>query len=145
MYLLDSQVVMDLFSRDEERSVFSWLKEERRQIFISVLTIGQLNNTVDDMLEPTTRNHWRRLCQEGARTLEEQGSLIDIDKNIVEIWQANLRGNRLEKIPQAGDLLGEDDRLIIATAIARNYTFVTMPSQLISEIAKHTALTTLFL
>jgi predicted nucleic acid-binding protein len=144
MYLLDSQIAMDMFSRDEDRSIFQWLNEDTRQIFVSVLSLGQISHTIDDMA-PQKRNQWRRRYQEGKRILEAQGSLIDIDSAIVDVWQANLRGGRLVEIPDAAEELGEDDRLIIATAISRNYTFVTRESRLITEIVERTTLTSLFL
>jgi predicted nucleic acid-binding protein len=142
MYLLDSQAVFDLFSRDESRPIFSWLNEagrDVRQLFVSVISLGQIAHAIED-LPPQDRNHWRRLFQEGRRVLEERGSLIDVDMAIVDVWESNLRGNRLVDVPDADDELGEDDRLIIATAIARNYVLVSPGSRLIEEIAQRTTL-----
>jgi hypothetical protein len=94
-------------------------------------------------MEVANRNQWRRLYQAGSRDLEDAGSVIDVDSGIVDVWQANLRGDRLGDLADADDGLGEDDRLIFATAIARGYALVTVGSRLLLEIAKRTTMTTL--
>jgi predicted nucleic acid-binding protein len=143
MYLLDTQQAMDFLSRDHERSVFRWISETkpgRNDLFVSVLSIGQIAHAIELML-PVDRNHWRRLLQEGRRNLDAIGSILDVDMTIVEVWQASLRGENLIDIPEAENELGEDDRLILATAIARNYSLVTEGSRVIEEISARTTLT----
>jgi predicted nucleic acid-binding protein len=145
MYLLDTQQVMDLFSRDTTRPVFQWLSDSkpgRPDLFVSVITLGQIAHAIEDM-GVAKRNHWRRLYQEGRRSLEEAGSVIDVDAGIVDVWQANLRGSRLSDLANADEELGEDDRLILATAIARGYALVTEGSRLLQNIAQRTTLTTI--
>lgn len=143
MYLLDSQQAMDLLSRDQTRPIFHWLAEakpRRADLFVSIISLGQIAHTIEQM-PPVERNHWRRLLQEGRRELEEADSVIDVDAAIVDAWQANLRGQLLGDIENADDELGEDDRLIIATAIARNYALVTTGWAVFNEIAQRTSLT----
>ena len=145
MYLLDTQQVMDLFSRDRTRPVFQWLgtaEPGRNDLFVSVLSLGQIAAAIEAM-EPAPRNHWRRLYQEGRRSLLEAGSIIDVDAAIVDVWQSDLRGERLASIDGADDTMGEDDRLIFATAIARGYALVTEGSALLREIAARTTLTSI--
>ena len=143
MYLLDTQQVMDLFSRDAARPIFRWLDETKpgqNDLFVSVLSLGQLAHAIEHMAV-APRNHWRRLYQEGRRSLDEAGSVIDVDAGIVDVWQSDLRGGRLSDIADADEELGEDDRLIFATAIARGYTLVTQGSRLLEQIAERTTLT----
>ena len=145
MYLLDTQQVMDLFSRDKTRPIFQWLddaKPRKPDLFVSVISLGQIAYAIEDM-SVAKRNHWRRLYQEGRRNLEEAGSIIDVAAEIVEVWQANLRGDRLSDLNDADEELGEDDRLIVATAIARGYALVTAGSRLLQEISERTTLTTI--
>ncbi|WP_041926895.1 PIN domain-containing protein [Methylocystis sp. SC2] len=142
MYLLDTQQVMDLFSRDAARPVFQWLEETRpgkSDLFVSVISLGQIAHAIEDM-GVTQRNHWRRLYQEGRRDFEQSGGVIDVDAAIVDVWQAGLRGDRLIDVPDADDELGEDDRLIFATAIARGYALVTNGSRQLQDIAERTTL-----
>jgi len=145
MYLLDTQQILDLFSRDTTRPIFRWLeatKPGQQDLFVSVISLGQIAHAIEDM-GATERNHWRRLYQEGRRSLEEAGSIINIDVGIVDVWQSNLRGSRLSEIADADDALGEDDRLIFATAITRGYALVTAGSGLLQEIAQRTTLATI--
>jgi len=142
MYLLDSQQVMDLLSRDESRQIFDWLAEakpKQTDLFVSIISLGQIADTIEQ-LPASERNHWRRLLQEGRREFQEAGSLVDVDAAVVDAWQANLRGQHLADIENADEDLGEDDRLIVATAIARNYTLVTAGSPVFSQIAERTSL-----
>ena len=144
MYLLDTQILMDLLSKDQSRAVFNWLgtvKPGRNDLFISVLSLGQIAHAIEDM-EPADRNHWRRLLQEGRRLFEDAGGVIDVDAAVVDVWRANLRGCLLSDIETADEDLGEDDRLIIASAIARGYTLVTESTRAITEIVERTSLTT---
>ncbi len=143
MYLLDTQQVMDLFSRDRARPIFKWLdatKPGESDLFVSVLSLGQIAHAIEDMAA-VQRNHWRRLYQEGRRSLENAGSVINVDPGIVDVWHANLRGARLADIDDADEEWGEDDRLIFATAIARSYALVTRGSRLLRDIAARTTLT----
>lgn len=143
MYLLDTQQVMDLFSRNHDRPVFHWLEESRpldTDLFASVLSLGQIAHAIES-LDGATRNHWRRLYSEGRRRLADLGSVIDVDSAIVDVWQYDLRGDRLLDVEGAEEGLGEDDRLIIATAIARGYSLVIQGDRVLTQVAERTSLT----
>jgi len=143
MYLLDTQQVMDLFGRNQDKPIFAWLDKARpaeTDLFVSVLSLGQIAHAIEDM-GSTQRNQWRRLFQEGRRKLEELGSVIDVDGAIVDVWQSDLRGDRIGDIVGVEDGYGEDDRLIISTAIARGYALVTEGDRVLAEIAERTTLT----
>ncbi len=143
MYLLDTQQVMDLMSRNQQRPIFAWLDATapaQNDLFVSVLSLGQIPHAIEAM-DSARRNDWRRLYQEGRRQFEEFGSVINIDDAIVDVWQASLRGDRIGDIEGADEELGEDDRLIIATAIARGYALVTAGDRILEQIAERTTLT----
>jgi predicted nucleic acid-binding protein len=143
MYLLDTQQVMDLFGRNQDKPIFAWLAKTQlaeTDLFVSVISLGQIAHAVEDM-DSQQRNQWRRLVQEGRRKLEELGSIIDVDGAIVEVWQSDLRGDRIGDIEGGDENYGEDDRLIIATAIARGYALVTEGDRVLTEIAERTTLT----
>jgi len=143
MYLLDTQQVMDLFGRNEEKPIFAWLETAKptdTDLFVSVVSLGQIAHAIEAM-NGGQRNQWRRLFQEGRRRIEELGSVIDIDGAIVDVWQSDLRGDHLADIDGAEEDYGEDDRLIIATAIARNYALVSEGDRVLTEIAERTTLT----
>ena len=146
MYLLGSQEFADLTSRDEGRTIFRWLKATplgSSDLFVSALSIGILANTIED-LPPSERQQWRRLLAAARREFDALGAIIPVDLEIADAWSAHLRGRDLfEEDPITGDreLLGEDTRLIIATAIARNLTLVTRREPYHDEIIDSTTLT----
>lgn len=145
MYLLDTQPLMDVLSRDHARRVFDWIEmagPQEGDLFVSVISLGQIAHFIEGMPTPK-RNQWRRLLQEGRNEFETRGNVIDIDASIVDVWQGSLRGENLDAIEGAAEALGEDDRLIIATALARGYTLVTPDSEIIDAIANKTALATI--
>ena len=143
MYLLDTQQLMDLFGRNKDKLIFSWIemaKPTDAELFVSVVSFGQIAHAIE-VMSGGQRSHWRRLFQEGRRRLEELGSVIEIDGAIIDVWQSALRGYHLADIVGAEEEYGEDDRLIIATAIARNYALVTEGDRVLAEISDHTTLT----
>ena len=146
MYLLGTQETIDLISKDQERSLFAWLAEVMPgdTLFVSVIALGQAAHMVET-LGPDERPAWRRLLAEGRRTLSARGRVIDVDLDVVAAWANGLRGNPAltEKDPESGKEvpLPEDDRLVIATAISRNYSLVTARTPLLDRIAEFTTLT----
>lgn len=146
MYLLGSQEVADLFSRDKARPIFEWLEAARpreTELFVSVISIGMVSHMVEAM-DQTDRGSWRRLLSMGRRTLELSGSIINVDAGIVDVWASKLRGvDLIAEDPSSGELfqIGEDDRLVVATAIARDYSIVTKRTTCLDQIVEFTTLT----
>lgn len=146
MYLLGSQQVADLFSRDKARPIFAWLDRTQpgaSDLFVSVVSLGMLANMVES-LDPTERGSWRRLLASGRRSFAKAGGIVDVDLAAVDVWAGQLRGVDLtDEDPVSGErfLLGEDERLVIATAIARKYSLVTRSTPLLEEICSLTTLT----
>lgn len=112
---------MDLFSRDVERPLFRWFEQFKpgeHDLFISVISLGQIAYGIKKM-DPAERNNWRRVYNEGRRELEKSGRVVGVGALIVDVRQASFRDSRLKVMAGAGNRLGEDDRVILATAIAR--------------------------
>lgn len=144
MYLLDTQQLLDLFSERQDRPIFAWLTQARpgqNGLFASVVSLGILAHGVE-RLAPSDRSHWRRLYQEGRRKLEDQGGIVFVDYAVVDAWQGALRADAF--IPPNGKSIGEDQRLVYATAIARNLTLVTAASPVIDQLTRDTAMTAVF-
>jgi hypothetical protein len=80
-------------------------KPVRDAVFVSVVSLGQVADTIEGM-RTSERNHWRRLLQEGRRELEETGSLIAVDMAVIDTWQTDLRGAHLDDIEGASEELG---------------------------------------
>jgi predicted nucleic acid-binding protein len=146
MYLLGSQEVSDLISRDQNRPIFGWLQSVElgeSDLFVSALSLGQVSHMVELLNQPD-RDHWRRLLAQGRRTFDDRGCVLGVDLGVVDVWASGLRGMELIDVdPQTGENfeLGEDDRLIIATAIARGYSLVTKRTPALNMVAQWTTLT----
>lgn len=144
MYLLDTQQLIDLFSKRQDRPIFVWLSNARpgrHDLFASVVSLGILAHGIE-RLAPPERSNWRRLFQEGRRQFEGQGGIVDVDYAVIDDWQRALRGAAF--IPPEGKAVGEDQRLVYATAIARGLTLVTAASPVIDQLTRDTALTAVF-
>ena len=139
MYLLGTDQFGDLASLDQERAVFAWLATatpRRNELFVSVLSIGVLANTIEGKDNPE-RDNWRRLLSEARRQFNDAGLVIDVDQSIVDVWAA-LRGLGLDY--DDGEAVGDDELLVVATAIARDLTLVTRPEAYHQKIADRTTL-----
>jgi predicted nucleic acid-binding protein len=146
MYLLGTQEVVDLVKRDQKRPILVWLntaRPGRNDLFVSAISLGQLAQEIELTQQPA-RDQWRRVLQVARRGFESQGSIINVDMEVVDAWASNLRGRDLTVIdPVTGNSiqLGEDDRLVIATAIARGYSLVTQRTPALDEVTKRSKLT----
>lgn len=139
MYLLATEQFADLTSRDANRPIARWLKTAapgRIELFISVISIGVVADSIEDQPSPD-RGNWRRLLSEARRQFADHGCIIDVDQAVAEAW-AGLRGIRLNY--DDGEPVGDDMLLVVATAIARDLTLVTERQAFHDEIADRTTL-----
>jgi len=140
MYLLGSDALGQLIGRNRARPVFAWLetaKPTEHQIFASVVSFGVVGDSLEALEEPA-RGHWRRLHAAAQQQFEQLGNLIDVDMAIVRAWQG-LRSLSLQR--DAGGDVGVDERLVIATALARGYSLVAPPEAYLAALANQTTLT----
>lgn len=116
-YLVDTNVLSELRKRNRaESNVVAWFRERKAQeLFLSVLTVGELRQGVERIhrRDPTSA---RMLETWLRRTVDEFGNrIIGVDQAIAERW------GRLG-IP---DPIPAIDALIAATALERNLVVVT--------------------
>jgi predicted nucleic acid-binding protein len=139
VYLLGADQFQEVASRDRDRAIFKWLATSapgRNDVFVSVLAIGILSHSIEDLDNPE-RDNWRRRVSEARQQFNATGSVIDVDQSIVDVW-ATLRG--LSFNYDDGEPVGDDELLIVATAIARDLTLVTQVQGYHREIADRTTL-----
>lgn len=70
--------------------------------------------------------------------------VITIDLPIIDTWASDLRGiDIFDEEEEGGERfpLGEDERLVIATAITRRLTLVSRPCAYLDAICERTTLT----
>jgi predicted nucleic acid-binding protein len=140
--MLNTQCFTDLASRDPDRTITRWLAETRpagSELFVSVVSLGIVSASIEH-LPAAERGAWRRLLAEARRTLLERRALLQVDLDVVDAW-STLRD--LEIFEDDGDgpaPVGEDERLVIATAIARDLTLVAARVGYLDVIADATTL-----
>lgn len=116
-YLLDTNILSELFKKHPEPKVTSWLKEaEQESLFLSVLTVGEFRKGIERMEHGSRK---ARLIQFLEKDLSAQfeGRILPIDLEVAETW------GLLEA--QAGRPLPTVDALLAATALVHNLTLVT--------------------
>jgi predicted nucleic acid-binding protein len=142
MFLLGSDTFRDLASRDRSRKVFIWLTAThpgQSQLFASAISVGVVAYSVEQ-LPSTDRDHWRRLLSQARRQFENEGGILDVNAQDALEW-ARLREFDLRH--DNGDEVGDDDLLVIAAAISRDLTLVTVREAYHEQIVQGTALSLL--
>ncbi len=116
-YLLDTNILSELFKKHPEPKVTHWLKEaEQESLFLSVLTVGEIRKGIERMEQGSRK---ARLIQFLEKDLSAQfeGRILPIDLEVSETW------GLLEA--QAGRPIPTVDTLLAATALVHNLTLVT--------------------
>lgn len=146
MYLLGTREFADLAGRDTDRLIAQWLeatKPGEKGLFISVVSVGIVASGIED-LDKHERGAWRRLLAEARRNFVDASGVIDVDLPIVDVWASELRGlDLIDEDPDTGERwpLSEDERFVLATAIARQLTLVSQPRPYLEEVCERTTLT----
>ena len=119
-YLLDTCLLSELVKPRPDPSVIAWVSQQNEsQLFLSVLTLGELRKGVERLKDGRKRV---RLAQwlEGELKPRFAGRLLAVDEDVAEQWgivsaQASARGLALPVM----------DGLISATALVHGLTVVT--------------------
>ena len=119
-YLLDTCLLSELVKPRPDPSVITWVSQQNEsQLFLSVLTLGELRKGVERLKDGRKRV---RLAQwlEGELKPRFAGRLLAVDEDVAEQWgivsaQASARGLALPVM----------DGLISATALVHGLAVVT--------------------
>lgn len=120
-YLLDTNVLSELFKKHPEPKVSKWLMEaDQESLFLSVLTLGEMRKGIEKM-EPHPRK--ARLIQFLEKDIPSQfeDRILPVDSEVAEAW------GLLEA--HAGRPLPTVDALLAATALTHNLGLVTRNTQ----------------
>jgi predicted nucleic acid-binding protein len=117
-YLLDTSAVSEVVKPQPDSAVIEWLAQaDEETLFLSVLTIGELENGVAKLADGKRRTRlyaWVRLVARFS------GRLLPIDLRVADRWGA-LAGESERK----GQPLPVMDSLIAATCLVHGLTAVT--------------------
>ena len=119
-YLLDTNVISELISKQPDKKVLEWLDRlDPNTIYLSVITIGEIQKGIEK-LPPSKRREVVKEWLETDLLLRFHGRILEITAEVMFIW-GKLTG-RLEK---EGGVITAIDSLIAAIALQGDYCLVT--------------------
>jgi predicted nucleic acid-binding protein len=123
-YLLDTCVLSEFTRHQPEEKVVEWIRAiNEEMLFISVITIGEIQNGIERLSESHRKTEllvW--MNNELIKRFEQR--IIPIDTPTMLI-----RGSLTARMKSAGKPLGAMDSLIIASALYNNFIIVTRNTQ----------------
>ena len=119
-FLLDTCVISEIIRQKPSRKVIKWIKkEDESNLFISVLTLGELHKGIEKLPE-SKRNEELHNWVENDLAERFWNKIIDIDIQVAMMW-GKIQG-MTERI---GRPMPAIDSLIAATGITYHLTVVT--------------------
>ena len=119
-YLLDTCVISELIKKQPDYKVLQWISDiEEANMFISVLTIGELHKGIEKLPESRKKNKLHNWVTHdmGKRF---QDKIIDFDLQTATIW-----GKIQARSEISGQKLPAIDSFIAATGISHDLIVVT--------------------
>jgi toxin FitB len=119
-YLLDTNVISELISKQPSKKVVEWLdRVDPNMIHLSVITIGEIRKGIEK-LPPSKRRDAVKEWLETDLLLRFQGRIVDITTEMMLTW-----GELTGRFEKEGRPITAIDSLIAATALQGNYRLVT--------------------
>jgi tRNA(fMet)-specific endonuclease VapC len=119
-YLLDTNVVSDLISKQRNKKVTEWLDRlDPNAVYLSVITIGEIRKGIEKLPHSKRKDKVRRWLETDL-LLRFEGRILEITIKVMLVWGA-LTG-RLENEGRPTTAI---DSLIAAIALHGGYCLVT--------------------
>jgi toxin FitB len=119
-YLLDTCVISELIKKQPNSKVVQWISNiEEANLFISVLTIGELHKGIEKLPESRKKNNLHKWVTYDMKK-RFQNRIIDFDLHTATIW-----GKIHARSEMSGQKLPAIDSLIAATGISHDLVVVT--------------------
>ncbi len=120
-FLLDTNVVSELFKKQPEPKVSSWLKEaDQDSLFLSVLTLGEIRKGIEKMDQGSRKARLVQFLEKDVPAQFEE-RILPVDFEVAETWGL-LEAHSSRPLPTV-------DALLAATALTHNLTLVTRNTQ----------------
>ena len=119
-YLLDTCVISELIKKQPDYKVLQWISDiEETNLFISVLTIGELHKGIEKLPESRKKSDLHNWV---THDMEKrfQNRIINFDLHTATIW-----GKIQARSELSGQKLPAIDSLIAATGISHDLIVVT--------------------
>jgi len=119
-YLLDTCVLSELVKPKPEKNVIEWVDaHDEHQLFLSVVTIGELHKGIAKLPEGERRTRLEKWVEEDLTSRFHQ-RIFSVDSDVASTW-----GSMLGEAEAGGTPLPVVDALIGATAKVHECTVVT--------------------
>lgn len=116
-YLIDTNVISELRRRAPEPRVVSWFAQHpARQLYLSVLSLGEIRRGVEKLADGERRNQLRAWLEQEL-PLFFSGRLLPVDEAVAHRWG--------HLIANAGRPLPVIDSLLAATALEHGLVLIT--------------------
>jgi predicted nucleic acid-binding protein len=116
-YLIDTNVISELRRREPEPRVVHWFEQHpSQQLFLSVLTLGEIRRGVERLAESERQQDLRRWLEQDLPAFFS-GRVLPIDEAIAHRWG--------QLLAEMGRPLPAIDSLLAATALEHNLVLIT--------------------
>ena len=116
-FLLDTNVISEVVSRNPHPSVMKWLDTwDISQSYLSVMTIGEIRNGINRMEQSKRRARLESWLEDDVRDAYK-GRILSIDASVADCWGKIMAEYKHTSWPI--------DMLFAATALTHNMTLVT--------------------
>ena len=119
-YLLDTNVISELISKQPDRRVVDWLDRlDPSTVYLSVITIGEIRRGIEKLPSSKRRDRVKEWL-EGDLLLRFQGRILSIPTEVMLLW-----GELTGRLEREGRPVTAMDSLIAAIALQGTYRLVT--------------------
>lgn len=120
-YLLDTNILSELFKKRPESKVIHWLRDTNQDsLYISVLTVGEIRKGIEGMEQGSRKTRLIQFLEKDVPAQFED-RILPVDLEVAETWGL-LEAQSSRPFPTV-------DALLAATALTHNLTLVTRNTQ----------------
>lgn len=135
MYLLDTAVLTELIrgASDVFSKQLKSLEKSGGGISASIISFAVLKTKINQINAPADRDIWERRFERGLASFKKGHLILDIDENVAFEWSL------VQTIPltnRDGTEIGDNDRLVIASALTGKKTLVTFWSEIYQDLVR---------
>lgn len=119
-YLLDTCIISEVTKKKPDEKVVNWLLSiDEQSLFLSVLTIGELQKGITKLTDPSKKQKLETWLNTDLQQ-RFAGRIININTEIIMLW-----GTILGRLELLGTKLPVVDSLLAATALCNDLILVT--------------------
>jgi len=118
-YLLDTVVVSELMKKNQNPDVVRWIDvQEPRLLFVSVVTVGEIEQGIERLPHGERRRAFERMAHE-ALPARFAGRLLPVSVEVASSWGA-FSGSHKQTLPVVDGLIAATARVHGLTVVTRN-------------------------